>query len=115
MDEDEDAEEVEFSDDESEAAWRRQQRAADPPKRRMPQSGPAYVLPTGAPAASICTALLDRSKAWITRTRWLDAFPALVDLEALSQQGLRGLATNWYGFEGSRMFRCKHVICQRTR
>ncbi len=64
MDEDEDADGVEFSDDESEAAWRRQQRAAEPPKRRMPQSGPAYVLPTGALAASMCTALLVRSQAW---------------------------------------------------
>ena len=51
MDEDDDADEVEFSDDDSEAAWRRQQRAAEPPKRRMPQSGPAYVLPTGVLAA----------------------------------------------------------------
>ena len=58
MDEDEDADEVEFSDDESEAAWRRQQRAAEPPKRRMPQSGPAYVLPTGAPAAHALSLVL---------------------------------------------------------
>ena len=64
MDEDEDADEVEFSDDESEAVWRRQQRAAEPPKRRMPQSGPAYVLPTGALAMSMWSGLSVRSKAW---------------------------------------------------
>ena len=45
--EDDDADEIEFSDDESEAAWRRQQRAAEPSKRKMPQPGPAYVLPNG--------------------------------------------------------------------
>ena len=47
--EDDDADEIEFSDDESEAAWRRQQR--EPPKRRMHQSGPSYVIPNGALAA----------------------------------------------------------------
>ena len=53
MDEDNDVDEVEFSDDELETAWRRQQRAAEPSKRKMPQSGPASAMHNGAPAARV--------------------------------------------------------------
>lgn len=35
-----DAEEFEFSDDEAEAEWRREQRAAQPTKRKAPQEAP---------------------------------------------------------------------------
>ena len=46
-DEDEEVEEFEFSDDDSEAVWHRKQRAAEPPKRKMPPSGPSSAMHTG--------------------------------------------------------------------
>jgi len=50
-DEDEEVEEFEFSDDDSEAVWHRKRRAAEPPKRKMPPSGPSSAMHTGALAA----------------------------------------------------------------
>ena len=55
--EEDEVDEFEFSDDESEAAWRRKQRAAEPSKRKMPQA--AAAMPHhGAPRHLQCTCII---------------------------------------------------------
>lgn len=51
VDDAEEVDEFEFSDDESEATWRREQRAAEPAKRKMAQPGSAPAMRSGAYAA----------------------------------------------------------------
>ena len=52
--EEDEVDEFEFSDDETETAWRRKQRAAEPSKRKMPQA-PAAMPHNGAPRHLRCT------------------------------------------------------------
>ena len=64
--------EFEFSDDESEATWRRKQLAAEPGKRKLPQASPAHAMHHGA---HCCHARHPQLLCWAIPPRMLSMHP----------------------------------------